>query len=36
MKRYGDIGWRYKMMEPFLKLLSSETKFKLKKLIYKI
>lgn len=36
MKRYGDIGWRYKMMKPFLKLLSCETKYKLKKLIYRI
>lgn len=36
MKRYGDIGWRYKVMRPFLKLLSSETKYRLKKLIYRI
>lgn len=36
MKRYGDIGWRYKLMKPLLKLMSSETKLKLKKLIYKI
>lgn len=36
MRRYGDIGWRYKMIKPFLKLLSSETKYKVKKLIYHI
>ena len=36
MKRYGGIGWRYKLMKPFLKLLSSETKLKLKKMIYRI
>ena len=36
MKPYGGIGWRYKLMKPFLKLLSSETKLKLKKMIYRI
>lgn len=33
MKRYGDIGWRYKLMKPILKPMSGKTKFKLKKLI---
>lgn len=36
MKRYGDIGLRYKLVRPFLKLLSSETKLKLKRFIYRI
>lgn len=36
MKRYGDIGWRYRLVGPFLKILSSETKLRLKKLIYRI
>ena len=36
MKRYGDIGWRYRLAKPFLKILSSETKLRLKKLIYRI
>lgn len=36
MKRYGDIGWRYKLAKPFLTLLSSNTKSWLKKLIYRI
>lgn len=36
MKRYGDIGLRYKLAKPFLKLLSSETKLKLKRFIYRI
>ena len=34
MKRYGDIGLRYKLVRPFLKLLSSETKLKLKRFIF--
>lgn len=36
MKRYGDVGWRYKLAKPFLTLLSSETKLRLKRLIYRI
>lgn len=36
MRRYGDIGWRYRIAKPFLGLLSSETKYRLKKLIYRI
>ena len=36
VKRYGDMGWRYKLAKPFLMLLSSETKLRLKKIIYRI
>lgn len=35
MKRYGDIGWRYKIIKPFLALLSNDMKLKLKKMIYR-
>lgn len=36
LKRYGDIGWRYKLFKPLLRLISNETKLKLKRMIYKI
>jgi coenzyme F420-reducing hydrogenase beta subunit len=36
MKRYGDMGWRYKLAKPFLRLLSNETKLKLKRLLLHI
>ena len=35
MKRYGDIGWRYKIIKPFLPLLSNEMKLQLKRIIYR-
>lgn len=36
MKRYGDIGWRYKLAHPFLRLISNEMKLKLKKILLNI
>ena len=36
MKKYGDLGWRYRLMKPLIDLLSNETKLRLKKLLYRI
>lgn len=36
MKKYGDLGWRYKLMKPLMSLLGNETKLRLKKLLYRI
>ena len=36
MKRYGDIGWRYRIAKLFLILISDKIKLWLKKIIYRI
>lgn len=36
MKRYGDIGWRYRIAKLFLILISDKIKLWLKKVIYRI